>query len=57
MPIHKRILHKVHKLENWANFLFTFIHSNAGLKCFSHQWQMCHDFKYFGQRIKIFVKN
>jgi hypothetical protein len=23
---------------------------------FSHQWQMCHDFKYFGQHIEIIKK-
>ncbi len=23
---------------------------------FAHQWQMCHDFKYFGQHIEIFMK-
>jgi hypothetical protein len=23
---------------------------------FSHQWQMCHDFKYFEQHIEVFIK-
>ncbi len=60
MPIHRRILPQIlHMLKNRGNN-FTFIHSNASL-CkmffFSHQRQMCHNFKYFEQHIEIYEKS